>query len=187
MFLGCSSISKKESHFIGEDSLGLKVLDSCLYDTTLYLNSLNIVEEVMFEITVDTSGYHNRIDTFELEYTGYACSCPRWVVADSLTQNLQFDYYDSYYLQPATKSLVLPEAIHFGTRIQFIGQVSKEMLYYDDWMSGKKSSDDDEPGYELKYYSFKILKPYYVLGPQVCRYDKYDDIIRLVRDKLIVN
>lgn len=185
--IGCDSKTKK-SHLIGTDKLGLKIIDTCTYDTAKYILELNIVEEKNLIGLVDTAicdYYNEKIDTVELEYIHYACYCPNWIRSDSLKSNANCSpNYSGYYLRPACSSLKLPEELDFGTKIKVIGRVSKEMYNLKKFMSGRYSSNDDEPGFEFKYYSYQIIKPYYLLGPSTCRYDKNESRIIYINDKL---
>ena len=187
----CESKRIDNSQLIGQDEFGLHRIDTCDYDTAQYLSSLNIREEFsQFDVLNDdsTDYYNKRIDTVELRQIAYACLCPSWIRTDSLAIRENCDpHYSGYYLRPANKDSAIPDILSGFTTIQVIGRISKKMYNLDLYSTGKAPSYSFEPGYEFKYYTYKVLKPYYVLGPKTCKYDESEDTIIYTRNSIEIN
>lgn len=153
-------------------------------DTAQAIANMNIREKLFVSDLLENdmkTGLQNRIDTVELMYIAYACDCPHWVVAseyrrvDSLNygknKNPTDAYVDfnnaeySYYIEPASKELLLPEFICVnGNIIRFIGRTYIKSGYPAD----ADFMDPNPPkGKVFRYYGYGIIRPYKVYGVEI--------------------
>ena len=141
-------------------------IDSISFDTTVFLDTIQLQDQIehIDLIKIDTNKeLQEKVDTFTLTYIQFACYCQNWVIDGQYEGDM---LNNSFYLEPANEDLKLPEIIHWtGNKVQFIGRVYKEIQYPHD---SKKSEQVPPKGEILRYYAYKIIKPYKIWGPRIC-------------------
>jgi hypothetical protein len=142
------------------------------FDTAKVLEMMRIVDSVNmvsdyinekpFSIFTDSIAEKFPLDTLELRDMRWACDCPNWRYADSIT-NYDFPQGKDFYIEPANKKLKLPEHLNLA-RIQFIGREIPGIGYPQD----PQFMDPNPPkGRVFRYYAYKIYKPFSVYGPEL--------------------
>jgi hypothetical protein len=152
-------------------------------DTTALLSQIHITES-QSDLSLENeiiSGLPEKTDTIELTYYFSFNDCQRWILSSkyikAFQKSLQMENYDprgqiefntdslAYYIENASEKLKLDERVFVnGNTIRFIG---RNYLF-------KRLPDGDEftvpnppKGKVFRYYSYEILHPYKVWGPQV--------------------
>jgi hypothetical protein len=113
----------------------------------------------------------NELDTITLTFKHFACDCPSW---DDTLHRFNYEISDTvshinryYYIEPATPNLEIPQPmIVNGNTFTFIGSVYKDLRYPEN----PKFMDPDPPkGKVFRYYSYRVIKPYTIWGPETFR------------------
>lgn len=151
------------------------------FDTLEVISQMEIVEHNSdySNLNEEIDGLNAKVDTLELTYYFGFCDCQRWVIREihesALTEHPDLDELDprgqvqfnldehGYYVEPATKELEVDGRTHVnGTTIRFIGRE-----YTNTGLpKGVGFTVPDPPsGKVFRYYSYEVLKPYLVWGP----------------------
>ncbi|MEO1435620.1 MAG: hypothetical protein AAFV80_08805 [Bacteroidota bacterium] len=130
------------------------------------------------------------LDTLVLSFGAFACSCPQWVdnnwvvnrfdplvkgfydqFPDRDTASLDGErdyvdpYYDAYFLEQADPEVSIPDRISIpGNQFLFIGRIYKKRGHPRDYQPFGPPLPE---GRVFRFYSYEILKPYQVYGPEV--------------------
>jgi len=123
-------------------------------------NSICEKDETFLIDSDTTPGLKNKIDTLELIYMQYACDCPQWVILqehDKITKSYPYDQREldkfSFYIEPATQSLELPEELYESGKI--IKLIGKEYIGTG-YPQNPKFMDPNPPkGRVFRYYSYE--------------------------------
>lgn len=122
----------------------------------------------------------SRLDTLELTYYFGNCDCQRWINSEihtnALSDHSDLDELDprgqiefnldkhGYYIEAATKELTIDWRTHVnGTTIRFIGREYKDKRLPKD---GGFTVPNPPMGKVFRYYSYQLLRPYKVWGPE---------------------
>jgi hypothetical protein len=153
------------------------------FDTAKVISQLAIKERVsrLDLVDKDIMPPQMPIDTLELTYYFAFCDCQQWILADihnkAKTQNDNVDELDArgqlqfnldehgYYIEAADSSLELDWRVGVnGTTVRFIG---KEYMDKRLPQNGGFTVPDPPKGKVFRYYSYEIIRPYNVWGPEV--------------------
>jgi hypothetical protein len=153
------------------------------FDTAKVISQLAIKERVsrLDLVDKDIMPPQMPIDTLELTYYFAFCDCQRWILADihnkAKTQNDNVDELDArgqlqfnldehgYYIEAADSSLELDWRVGVnGTTVRFIG---KEYMDKRLPKNGDFTVPNPPKGKVFRYYSYEIIRPYSVWGPEV--------------------
>jgi hypothetical protein len=180
MLLGCPNDEPENqiAKLTGDDSN--LVVEG--FDTSAAISRLSITEKFSrFDLSEES--IHNLsddLDTLELTYYFGFCDCQRWII-DSIhnkakTTDEKLDDLDprgqvefdlnkhGYYIEPASKDLEIDWRTEVnGTTIRFIGREYKGLRLPE---NGGFTVPDPPPGKVFRYYSYEIIKPYFIWGPR---------------------
>lgn len=154
------------------------------FDSSEVISKMNITEQFsqMESVHEEIEGLNENLDTLELTYYFGFCDCQNWVLSevhdrakneysdlDELDPRgqIQFNLDEhGFYLEPATKELEIDWRTQVnGTHIRVIGRE-----YQEKGLTGRFTVPDPPKGRVFRYYSYEIIRPYYVWGPD-CVYD----------------
>lgn len=177
LFIFSCSLTNKNSRQANE-----KISNNIL-DTNKAIAELNIREKLaeLDSINEKISLLSEHIDTLELTYYFGFCDCQRWVISSihdqALLKHTDLDELDprgqiefnldkhGYYIEPASKELELNWRIQInGTKVRFIG---REYLSKGLPKDEKFTVPNPPPGKVFRYYSYEIIRPYKIWGPEV--------------------
>lgn len=150
-------------------------------DTIKVIAQLNIKESVSRLNLVEETIKHlsDKVDTLELTYYFGFCDCQRWIDYEThekaLKEHPNLDEPDprgqiqfnldkyGFYVEPATDELEVDWRTEVnGTTVRFIGREYDEKRLPE----GNPFTVPDPPkGRVFRYYSYQVLKPYHVWGP----------------------
>jgi hypothetical protein len=129
-------------------------------DTAKWLERMGMKEQVIttkFDINTTSIVWRSSVDTIEVVYTMWACTCPDFVVADSAGLGT-----NAVYIMPANDTVKMPQRMEVsGNRFVLIGQRSMEKL------KPVQTMGPPEAGYFFRFTSYRIISPYRVWGPRV--------------------
>ena len=151
------------------------------FDTAQVIAQLAILERAarLDLLTEKQNQLPPKPDTLELTYYFNFCDCQHWVLTDihkkAQTQHADLDELDArgqvefnldehgYYIEPAASELEIDDRVFVnGTTIRFIGREYPAKRLPE---NGAFTVPNPPPGKVLRYYSYEILRPYYVWGP----------------------
>ncbi len=150
-------------------------------DTALVISQLNIKEHasLLNLANEENDQLYEQLDTLELTYYFGFCDCQRWIISDihnkALSEHEDLDDMDprgqvqfnldehGYYIEAAHEDLELNWRTGVnGTTIRFIGREYKDKRLPE----GEEFTVPDPPeGKVFRYYSYEILRPYSIWGP----------------------
>lgn len=109
-----------------------------------------------------------RLDTFELCYMQYACSCPDW--SDTTSWNDSLEGKREYYLDPADPSVAVKHMLA-GNIVRFFGVLLPE------WGLPKHEELYGHPpdGPVIVYYGYEMIRPWRFWGPEIRIYSAPGD------------
>lgn len=130
-------------------------------DTAALLAQVHLLDSLAVPWRPDTSRmmlWQKRLHAITVHYVAPACVCPDFELEDSASIGAK-----AVYLVPVDSGAAIPWRMYVsGNRYTVLGQRSVEM---DDRPVG--GEEPLMPGYVFRYYSYRILRPYEVWGPDV--------------------
>jgi hypothetical protein len=154
------------------------------FDTLEVISNMEIVESFSQIASKNETieGLKTEIDTLELTYYFGFCDCQSWVISEihdrANNEHSNLDDLDprgqvqfnldqhGFYLEPASNELEMDWRTQVnGTHIRVIGRE-----YEEKGLAGAFTVPDPPKGRVFRYYSYEIIRPYYVWGPE-CVYE----------------
>jgi hypothetical protein len=175
---GCNQSSKKEAQISSRSNLLTK---ASILDTGKVIAQLHIMEtRSRMDLTSEKVDLlSNKLDTLYLTYYFPFCDCQSWVLSDTharaLKENPELDAPDprgqiefnadkTYYIEEANSEVEFDgRAAVSGTTVRFIGRLYTEKRLP---LNGGFVDPNPPPGKVFRYYSYKIIRPYKVYGPE---------------------
>lgn len=122
----------------------------------------------------------DNLDTLELTYYFGFCDCQRWIVSEihnkALVEHPDLDGFDprgqiefnidkhGYYIEAVNGDLEIdPRTEVNGTTVRFIGRAYKDKRLP---RNGGFTVPNPPEGKVFRYYSYQILRPYKIWGPE---------------------
>lgn len=197
--MSCHAVDNKvEQKLIGSTAETVIIGD---IDTAKIISQLAIKESAsrLDLLNEQVDNLPVRVDTLELTYYFGFCDCQRWIVSEIYKQALggdsNLDELDprghiefnldkhGYYIEAVNKELEIDWRTEVnGTTIRFIGREYLDKRLPKD---GGFTIPDPPVGKVFRYYSYQILRPYQVWGP-----DKFIELDKetgdSVKEKIIL-
>lgn len=170
-FTACQAVVHKNEPFVIVGDI----------DTLKIISKLNIKERAsrLDLINEKVDSLSDRVDTLDLTYYFGFCDCQRWIDAKihqkALGEHADLDELDprgqvefnldkhGYYIEAAANGLTIDGRAEVnGTTIRFIGREYIDKRLPQD---GEFTVPDPPKGKVFRYYSYEILRPYQVWGP----------------------
>ena len=164
-------------------------------DTAKIISQLEIKESAsrMDLSSEKIANLSDQLDTLELTYYFGFCDCQRWIVSEihniALSEEPNLDELDprgqiefnldkhGYYIEASNKELKIDWRTEVnGTTIRFIGREYKDKRLPED---GEFTVPDPPKGKVFRYYSYQILRPYQIWGP-----DKFIEVDKETGDSI---
>ncbi|GEM_PF-2908791 len=156
---GCTQRVDPTSGFNSE-GFGAEWRTKSPLDTSMWLERMALRDQLKttaIDPRTTSIAWKTEVDTIEAVYTMWACTCPDFVVADSVGLGT-----DAVYILPANDSVRLPERMEVsGNRFLLIGQRSIEKH------EPPQTMGPPEAGYFFRFTSYRIIRPYRVWGPRI--------------------
>ena len=146
------------------------------FDTNEVISSMTFKDSLNLLNSFSKDNRNNlkiKLDTIDLIFMAYACDCPDWLNFNEYKKtHYPNTNINSYYIEAADSSLIIDQRLFVsGNIVRFIGREYKELCYPDN----ARFIDPNPPkGKVFRYYSYKLLRPYRVWGPEIL--DSVDEL-----------